>query len=71
MAENERLSAVPIPSATKSTPLSSDTVTRGPPSEAGVLVLEGREGDEDRADKRSEKGDADFGGGERGVLGIE
>jgi hypothetical protein len=64
IAGNEILSAVPIPSATKSTPPSSDTVTRGPTSRVcvfkGVLRPDGPVV-EDGADKRSEKGDADFG----------
>jgi hypothetical protein len=38
----EGLSALPVPSTTKSRPPSSDTVTRGSTSGAGVLRSDGR-----------------------------
>jgi hypothetical protein len=62
---NEGPSAVPTPSAAKTRPPSSDTLTRGPSSMVGVLLPDGREVLEDGADKRSEKGDCER---DRGVL---
>lgn len=69
---NEGLSALPVPSTTKSRPPSSDTMTRGFTSRAGVLRPEGRlvfalaVG----ADNRSENEDCER-GADRGVLGTD